>query len=126
VSLEPTGRGPGPHPLAEIRYEYTRNDTGALEGGIVAPTYPGKVPYGPDDEHYGGAPARKAIVVLEIVRGFKRASTEYHDPQTDWTVAVATLQALEQYVNTHQNVLQDPQIENDLLLIDQFITNATP
>ena len=126
VALEPTGRGPGPHPLAEIRYEYVRHDTGALEGGVVAPTYPGKLPYEPGDEHYGGAPARKAIVVLEIVRSFKKASALYHDPQAGWADAVATLQALQAYVNTHQNALRDPEIDEDLLLIEKFIDNATP
>ena len=126
VALEPTGQGPGPHPLAEIRYEYVRNDTGALEGGVATPTYPGKVPYDPGDEHYGGSPARKALVVLEIVRGFKRASTLYHDPQVGWTDAVATLQDLERFVNTHQNALQDPEIDEDLTLIARFIANATP
>ena len=124
--MEVVGVATSPHALGEITYQYTRNDNGAVEGGTVTPLVWVDAPYDPGAEQYDTVSTEKALMVLETVKGFKQASVEYHDSTKGWQVAEATLLGLESFVVGHQASLQDPEIDDDLDLITQFLENVRP
>ena len=126
IEMDVVGAGTSPLDLAEIRYEYVRTDTGVLEGDTITPVVGVDTPYDPGASQYDTVSTRKALVVLEIVKAFRQAAREYHDESIDRAVAEATLRDLETFVLGHQAVLADPEIDDDLVLIGQFIGNVTP
>ena len=57
---------------------------------------------------------------------FKEAARQYHDKDIGGQAAEATLLALETFVVNHQQILQDPEIDEDLVLVRQFLENVRP